>query len=156
MKYQDVGPEPQNENETLLMLGKLQSYIRSIVPMFTLQEHTSQFGVDGLIDVQLTVDSLPDLSSTVEFEFELANFFTHQHPIRQTRYIACWQSAEIRFGNHRCGTAGLDRNGTIEFSYSGATWIHSLAFDNHRITVLVLKQVPGIQVGHLPPERFRL
>ena len=127
--------------------GKVERKIAEVLPKFNHLEHTSQLGIDGLIDIQLRADSVTDLAASAEFEFDLLNFFAHRHPIRQTRYIICWTADSLDSGPHTCGREGIDGGGTIGFEFKGKGWIRTLQFDDHQITVLALKDLPGLRVA---------
>jgi hypothetical protein len=142
----DLGPQPENENETLILLGKLETWLNQILPYFRILEHTSLLGIDGLLDIQLALDSARQFGAPVEFEFELVNFFQHQHPIRQTSYIICWTARGLSEGFHSCGVKGLDEGDGVSFEYRGEGWIRTLQFADHQIHVLILEELPNLRI----------
>lgn len=141
-----LGTVPTNENEVLILTGKLESHISQILPVFCVWEHTSQIGIDALADIQLSRDSAPIRNATVEFEFQLASFFEHSHPIRQTEFIVCWTHGDVDNGTHSYGDGGLDRRGELQFEMRGTGWIRFLDFGDHLIRVLILRHLPGLRV----------
>ena len=141
-----VGSVPTNEHEVLILTGKLEVYIRRIVPTFCIWEHTAQSGIDALADIQLSKDSAPAHHATLEFEFELGNFFRHSHPIRQTEVIVCWSNGKIDNGIHYYGDGDFDRRGELSFEMRGRGWIRVLDFGDHLIRVLILRDLPGLHI----------
>ena len=141
-----VGVVPTNEHEVLILAGKLEAYICQVIPLFRIREHTSQVGIDALADVQLSKDSAPARDATLEFEFELSNFFKHSHPIRQTEFIVCWSNGTLENGKHTYGDGNVDRRGELSFEMRGLDWIRFLNFGDHLIRVLLLQNLPGLQV----------
>lgn len=141
-----LGSVPTNEHEVLILTGKLEAHIGRVLPVFCVWEHTSQSGIDALADVQLSKDSAPMRRATLEFEFELGNFFRHSHPIRQTEFVVCWSNGNINNGIHYYGDGAVDRRGELTFEMRGRDWIRFLDFGDHLIRVLVLQNFPGLRI----------
>lgn len=144
-----VGSVPTNEHEVLILAGKLEAYVGRVLPLFRIWEHTSQIGIDALVDIQLSRDRAQVWSATLEFEFKLRNFFRHAHPIRQTDFILCWTTKGLANGTHRYGDGDVDRQGAFAFDMRGEGWIRTLDFGDHLARVLILEQLPGLRTG--PP-----
>ena len=142
-----VGSVPTNEHEVLILAGKLEAYVRQVLPAFRIWEHTSQIGIDALADIQLSRDSAQLRNATLEFEFGLRNVFKHSHPIRQTDLVLCWSTGRLENGTHRYGDGAVDRHGSLTFEMRGEGWIRILDFGDHVIRVLVLEQLPGLRIG---------
>jgi hypothetical protein len=137
----DLGPEPTNENETLIMAGKMQDPIARELGAFVLLEHTGQIGLDGLIVIKRNKESLVQEAAAVEFEYQLHNFFQHRHPIRLADYIICWsvgaqEEGEIMFGDY----------GELRATLKRAGWMWMLMFEDHMIHVIALSEFPRIDI----------
>ena len=141
-----IGSVPTNENEVLILAGKLEAYIGSVLPIFRIWEHTALVGIDALADIQLSRESAPLRYATVEFEFELGNFFRHSHPIRQTEFVVCWSTGGLGDGRHSYGNGRVDGNGALSFEMRTGDWIRVMDFGEHLIRVLVLRELPGLRV----------
>ena len=139
-----VGPVPTNEHEVLILAGKLETHIAGVLPEFHILEHTSQVGIDALADIRISTDSAPVRNATLEFEYELSNFFKHSHPIRQTDFIVCWSNGNVANGKHHYGDGSVDRRGELVFDMRGRGWIRVLDFGNHLIRVFILRDFPGL------------
>ena len=83
-----VGSVPTNEHEVLILAGKLEWYVGRVLPLFRIWEHTSQIGIDALVDIQLSRDSAQVRSGTLEFEFELRNFLSARSPDSADRFCS--------------------------------------------------------------------
>ena len=141
-----IGSVPTNEHEVLILAGKLEAHIGSVLPIFRIWEHTSLVGIDALADIQLSREGPALRYATVEFEFELGNFFRHSHPIRQTEFVVCWSTGRLGNGQHSYGDGRVDRRGELSFEMRGSDWIRILDFGDHLIRVLVLRDLPGLRV----------
>lgn len=141
-----VGSVPTNEHEVLILVGKLETYIGRVLPVFRIWEHTSLVGIDALADIQLSRENVPARQATVEFEYQLENFFRHVHPIRQTEFVVCWSTGRLGNGRHSYGDGRVDAGGELAFEMRGGDWIRILDFGEHLIRVLVLQDMPGLRV----------
>ena len=145
-----VGLVPSNENEVLILVGRLHSHIESTIHRFGIQEHTALLGIDARADIQMLPDGSMFQSATVAFEFSLDNFFRHEHPIRQTSFIICWT-----IGNglpvavdYRRSELGEGARGSFQhrISLQRRGWRRRLNFGDHLIHVMVLEFFPWIEV----------
>ncbi|WP_159786748.1 hypothetical protein [Sodalinema gerasimenkoae] len=136
-KKYDLGFEPTNEKELIILASKLEKEISSALDFFQIVEHTSQIGIDGLIKIKKSPHTLSEEYVTVEFEYSLSNFFKHEHPIHQTKYIICWNIGVIK---------NLKDLG-IFFTMNKEDWRFSLNFSDHIIDVLPLSKLPGLVLG---------
>ena len=141
-----IGSVPTNEHEVLILVGKLETHIGRVLPVFRIWEHTSLVGIDALADIQLSRESVPVRKATVEFEYQLENFFRHVHPIRQTEFVVCWSTGRLGNGRHSYGDGRVDAGGELVFEMRGDDWIRILDFREHLIRVLVLEDLPGLRV----------
>ena len=130
----ELGFEPTNEKELIILASKLEKEISRTLGFFKIIEHTSQVGIDGLITIRKTPSSLLEECVTVEFEYSLSNFFKHEHPIHQTRYIICWN----------IGNIDSPKSLRIPYKIHEEDWKLSLIFYDHIIDVLPLYKLPGL------------
>jgi hypothetical protein len=98
-------------------------------------EYTSRAGIDALANFQLTSSAAPQMFAPVEFEFDLENYFEHEHPLQQTALIICWQEDED-------SAAGRWRPGN-------ARWLAVVPAGHQNITVLILSEIPHLVVEPL-------
>jgi len=134
----ELGPEPTNENETLIMAGKLQEALRQHFQDFTILEHTGQIGIDGLLRIKAAPGELVRQGATVEYEFQLMNFFRHGHPVRLTDFIICWAADGVAEGVQ----SQLNNGPEVRLSKQGWKWL--LHLGDRIITVLPLREFPSI------------
>ncbi len=141
-----LGYEPTNETELIILAAKLETYIRQYIGEFQILEHTSQLGIDGLIRIRRTASSVLQNFASAEFEYELRNFFEHEHPVEQTDYIICWIIGSLEDGKFRFRRRGIRSDGAIEVYISSEGWMKILTFRDHMIYVLPLKCFPGLVI----------
>lgn len=142
-----LGFVPTNENEVLLLTAKLQGFLSRALGEFTLLEHTPKADIDGLVRVRLMDDAPVRELAAVEFEYQLPNFFTHRHPIRQTDLIICWTLGGLEPGLFRFGVSGIDPNGPLQADLRrGPSWYFTLIADGHAVPVLALEKCPNLRV----------
>lgn len=139
-----LGFEPTNENELIILATKLEDAISKQLSYFKIIEHTGQLGIDGLIQIKRTPGSMFEEAASVEFEYELANFFKHGHPILQTNYIICWTIGDLQDGTLHIGKGGIRPNGSLVAELRSSDWMKILIFSNHIIHVLPIDRFPGI------------
>jgi hypothetical protein len=142
----DLGPEPTNETETLIFTGKLEKALEGEFGVFKILEHTSQYGIDGLIMIRRSSESVVEEAAVVEFEYELSNFFRHRHPIRQTNYVICWSLGNLKDGEVRFGEGGIRSDGPLSVEIRPFGWMKILIFGDHMIYVLPLQSWPRINI----------
>ena len=144
-----IGTVPRNENEVLMLMGKIHTYVGRIIPKFEILEHTALLGIDALADIQLFHDGSVIRSATVEFEFSLDNFFRHQHPIRLTSFIICWKIGRlpetVGYRNSEVGHEDVHAS-QARVILCGTGWRRRLNFGDHIIHILVLELLPGLKV----------
>ena len=146
-RHVDIGRVPTNESEVLILVGKLHPYIAKELPRFEVHEHTSLLGIDALADIQLFPDGQAALSTTLEFEYSLANFFRHEHPIRQTSFVICWTIGDLPDFVHYSPRGGQNTHvdpGPSEIILLGGGWIRRLNFGDHLLYVMVIEEFPGL------------
>jgi hypothetical protein len=141
-----LGYEPSNETELIILATKLEPYLNEYLGEFQILEHTSQMGIDSLIRIRRTSFSILESPANAEFEYELSNFFKHEHPIEQTNYILCWTMGGISDGNYKFGKKGIRSDGEIALSVSSADWTKVLTFTTHMIYVLPLEDFPNLRI----------
>lgn len=142
----DLGYVPTNETELIILASKMEPLIKKHFGEFQLLEHTSQLGIDGIINIRRTTASAVEKLVNVEFEYTLENFFKHEHPIEQTQYIICWDLDRIQRGSSqlKIGKKGFYQDTSIEVSLHSDGWIRVLSFKNHMIYILPLIYFPGL------------
>lgn len=142
----NLGFEPTNENELIILAAKLEKHIAKEIGNFKILEHTGQLGIDGLIQIRRTPGSSLEEAASVEFEYELGNFFKHEHPVLQTNYIICWTIGNLQDGTIRIGKGGIRNDGSLAVELRARGWMKVLSFSDHVIHILPLENIPGISV----------
>jgi hypothetical protein len=150
VRGKELGPEPTNEHEVLILAGKMESAFQEVLSEFQILEHTAQIDIDGIVRIQRGPGQLLQGDATVEFEYELRSFFEHRHPIPMTNYIICWTLGGLEEKSYSFGSQGLQEEGppTVEISPLG--WMKLLKFAEHMIYVIPLEHFPGLTFA-LPP-----
>jgi hypothetical protein len=113
---------------------------------FLILEHTSQIDIDGMVRIQREPARLLEEAATVEFEYRLASFFTHRHPILITNYIVCWTLGDLADKSYGYGPHGLQPEGPPTVEIASIGWMKILKFAEHMIYVLPLEQFPGLSL----------
>lgn len=139
-----LGYVPTNENEVLILAGKLESVVSRNLAEFLILEHTSRIDIDGMVRIRRSSGLNLEETATVEFEFSLDNFFKHRHPFAITNYIVCWSLGPLQDGVYRFGYRGLSPEGPLSVEASTSGWIRILKFQEHMIYVLPLEYLPGL------------
>ena len=123
---------PENENEVLALLCKLES--RRALPFheFLLWEYTARVGIDAIGTYQIRETDVPAQFASIEVEHYFENFFDHEHPHSQVNLVICWDfrdgEAPAKLRQHR-GSEYL-------FEYQ----------NDHSFTVVVLSNIPDLQI----------
>ena len=141
-----LGFEPTNENELIILAAKLEAAIAKQIGNFRILEHTGQLGIDGLLQIRRTPESILEEAASVEFEYELSNFFKHGHPVLQTNYIICWTIGNFGDGIIRIGNGGIQPDASLAVELRTSGWMKVLSFNAHVIHVLPLENLPCICV----------
>jgi hypothetical protein len=141
-----LGFEPTNENELIILASKLENTLAKKLGCFRILEHTGQLGIDGLIQIRRTPGSNFEEAASVEFEYELSNFFKHGHPVLQTNYIICWTLGNLKDGTLRMIKGGIRPDDSLAVELKASGWMKVLSFEDHVIHVLPLENLPCISV----------
>ena len=97
------------------------------------------------LQIRRTPDSLLEEAASVEFEYELSNFFKHGHPVLQTNYIICWTTGNLPDGVIRSGKEGIGTDSsTIAVRMRSSSWMKVLSFEEHIIYVLPIEKLPNL------------
>lgn len=83
--------EPENENDTLALLWKLEGMGRLPFRKFRTLEHTAIGGIDVIGDIQEKEGDEVNKFVAIEAEYICERFILHRHSPAQTRYIFCWK-----------------------------------------------------------------
>lgn len=141
-----LGYAPTNENEVLILSGKVEEALGKTLAEFLILEHTSRIDIDGMARIRRSNGLNLEESAMVEFEFSLENFFKHRHPFAITNYIICWTLGPFHDGAHRFGHKGLSPEGPLTVNVSTSGWIRVLSFHENMIYVLPLEHFPGLSI----------
>ena len=121
---------PENENEVLVLLCKLE--VLNALPFheFLLWEYTSHVGIDAIGTYQIKETDVPARFASIEVEYHFENFFDHDHPHSQVNLVICW--------DFRDGEAPdvLHRHSEYLFEYR----------DDESFIVLVLSHIPKLEI----------
>lgn len=124
--------EPAYESELVSLYMKLEA--ANALPFeCRVLEYTGKVGIDALGDFRFQSAEMLLRNAPIEFEIQFENFIDHAHPIEQTALIICWDAAEPDF----LGEGRLP----------GKPWLRTYRCDGREIPVVLLKFVPGIEVG---------
>lgn len=122
---------PENENEVLALLCKLES--RRALPFheFILLEYTARVGIDAIGTYQIKETDVPAQFASIELEHYFENFLDHEHPPSLVNLLICW---DFRDGE---APKELHQHCNSEYLYEYR--------NDHSITVVVLSNIPGLQ-----------
>ena len=81
---------PENENEVLALLCKLESLQALPFHEFLLLEYTARVGIDAIGSYQIRETDVPTPYASIEVEHLYENFFDHDHPHSQVKLLICW------------------------------------------------------------------
>ena len=94
----DLGCEPSNEVETVLLFQRMSSLINNPFPngmIVKILDYSPQ-DIDSICDVKISRNH-PASINPVEFEFSLKNFFLHGHDYRQVKLVICYTVSPMIF-----------------------------------------------------------
>ncbi len=121
---------PENENEVLVLLCKLEALHALPFYEFILWEYTARTGIDAIASYQIEATSVPVLFATVEMEYHFENFLDHKHPHNQVNLVICW---DFRGGKV---PAELRQHSECLFEYR----------NDDSFTILILSKIPDLQL----------
>ena len=81
---------PENENEVLALLCKLEGLHALPFHEFLLWEYTSRVGIDAIGTYQIRETDARAQFASIEVEHHFENFFDHDHPHSQVNLVICW------------------------------------------------------------------
>lgn len=89
----DLGVEPQNEVETVLLFERFIRLAADVLPegFFVKVLDYSPVGIDAICLFSPSINT-PKAIVPVEFEFSLKSFFDHGHDINQVKLIICYKT----------------------------------------------------------------
>jgi len=112
---EDLGCEPSNEVETVLLFQRMSLLSSNPFPngmVVKILDYSPQ-DIDSICDVKMS-RSHPSSINPVEFEFSLKNFFLHGHDYRQVKLVICYTVAPLNFPYLHGGiTYQIDNTGGI-------------------------------------------
>jgi hypothetical protein len=94
----NLGVEPKNEIETVLLFERAFPYLKNLLPdgfLIRLLDYSPR-DIDAVCEFTPSV-SVPSKVSMVEFEYDLKSFFDHGHDLRQVNLIICYKMDNIHF-----------------------------------------------------------
>ncbi len=141
-----LGLEPTCEHEVLILTGKMEAALRKQLHEFMVLEHTPQIDIDGILHIRREAGLHLQEAATVEFEYDLPNFFKHQHPIPITEYIICCTVRPLEDKVYRFGAKGIQEAGPLSVEMCSLGWMKVLRFADHMIYVLPLEQFHGLTI----------
>jgi hypothetical protein len=124
-----VGREPENENDTLAILWKLEAMKALPFTQFTTLAHAGD-GPDLIVHFQEDSQSQPDRYTVVEAERFFYNYGLHGHAPSQYPRVVCWD----------IGTKSVKVNDT-RLAYKKVAMI-----DGVQVNIFCIKNMPGISV----------
>ncbi|MFW5471103.1 hypothetical protein ACOCJ4_13780 [Knoellia sp. CPCC 206435] len=125
-----IGLEPKSEAGAIALFHKLEG-MNALPFEYCSRAWAGAEGIDELADFQLDNLSLKQTDVPVEFEFDLHNFFLHDHPLEQVKLIICWTSSWKR----------------EELASTEKPWLFTLQRDGHKIPVVTISSLPGISLS---------
>ena len=123
--------EPENENDTLAVLWKLEALGALPFHRFESLEH-SPLGADLVAHFQETQESNPERFATVEAEFVFTNFKLHGHNPGQMPLVICWD---------------LGKSRKVRLRDTNTAWKFIAELGDVNVRVFALAKMPGIKVG---------
>lgn len=127
--------EPANEMEVVALHHKLEGLGALPYAMFESLEYTAKVGIDAIAQTKVS-ESDPLQIATIEYEFQLSNFFRHKHPTDQVDYIICWQIDDAA------------RN-LCDLVQSDWPWLNYMRLGTRSIIVCDISSFPGVAVRRL-------
>lgn len=127
---------PTNENELVSLHQKLEGMGGLPFAHFSSLEYTPKLGIDAIANFKIEATAPSNRLATVEFEYRLENYFSHDHPHEQTDLIVCWDGS------------GSVPQGTIHRDPARA-WLWFLRTGNRIIPVARVKDYPRIDIRKL-------
>jgi hypothetical protein len=123
--------EPQNEQDTLAVLWKLEALSALPFSQFETLEHGGS-GADLIAHFRETAESTPERFVTVEAEYYFSNYRGHGHNPSQMPIVICWD---------------LSKSRKIKLRDTNAPWKFIAEADDTQIRVYVLSRMPNLQMG---------
>jgi len=124
--------EPENEQDTLAVLWKLEALKALPFAAFESLEHGGS-GADIIAHFRETPESNPERYVTIEGEYLFSNFKAHGHNAAQMPTVICWDLSKSR---------KIRLKDTPHIA-----WKFVAEADNTDVRVYVLSRIPGISVG---------
>ncbi len=118
----DLGVEPKNETETVLLFERAFPYLKNRLPegLFIRLLDYSPRDIDAVCEFTPS-SAVPSKITLVEFEYDLKSFFDHGHDLRQVSLIICYKMDNIRFPYHCYGSNYvLEENGSLMILKDGS------------------------------------
>ncbi|MCY3019649.1 MAG: hypothetical protein NTW87_11555 [Planctomycetota bacterium] len=135
-----LGREPENENDALAILWKMEAY--GVLPFakFVTLAHAGD-GPDLIIHFQEDRESQPDRYTVVEAERFFVNYDLHGHAPSQYPRVVCWDIGRKR----------------IEVNNTTRLWKKTAKVGEHLVHIFCLRHMPGIDVvGKAKAEELKL
>lgn len=132
-KSQKIFRVPQNEMDVICLFMKL-----STIPEFrqspfncNVIEYTAKRGIDAIGDFRLDRESVLNQCVPIEFEFEFENFLQHEHPIKQTKLVICWEISDPSADFLKVGDY---------------PWLMHYSSQDQQVPVVSVKELPGLSI----------
>lgn len=122
-----VGSEPISEYGLVSLVHKLEGLNAIPLPTYRTVSWTTAQGIDALGTLQIESYQPIKEFAFIEFEFELNNFFKHDHSPEHVELIVCW-----RLGN---------TSRSLERRYD---WLYFYDVSSKKIPILVVSRIPHL------------
>jgi len=129
--------EPENENDTLAVLWKLETLGALPFHHFESLEHGSS-GADIVAHFRVTPEGNPERFTTIEAECLFTNFRLHGHNPNQMPVVVCWDIGKSR---------------KVRLRDTNTAWKFIAEIGDVNVRVFALAKMPGIKVGREESER---
>jgi len=123
--------EPENENDALAVLWKLEALGGLPFHQFESLEHGAA-GADIIAHFRETPESNPERFITIEAECIFTNYKLHGHNPSQMPIVICWD---------------IGKNRKVRLRDTGTAWKFVAELGDVGVRVFALAKMPGVQVG---------
>jgi hypothetical protein len=130
-KRQRIHREPENEQDTLAVLWKLEALGGLPFHQFESLEHGGS-GADLIAHFRESPESNPERFVTIEVEYIFSNYKSHGHPPSQMPIVICWD---------------LSKNRKIRLKDTNTSWKFVAEVGDLGVKVFALGRMPGIQAA---------
>lgn len=127
----EVGSEPTGEYGLVALVHKIEALGGIPLPTYSTVAWTNARGIDALGTVQMDPGEPRHEFAFIEFEYELDNFFHHDHSLAHVELIVCW----------RLGKSSRALSPRV------AQWLWDLDVDGEVVPVIQVSELPRLSIG---------